>query len=103
MQSPRSTTKPQLKWFSVIWLVAHNICLNFHCIDKSKYVFQIDIGTVPIPKSVTPKRIEENIDVFDFKLIDDEIKYIDTFNTGERVISFLESRTDKYFPFAIEF
>lgn len=67
------------------------------------FYFQIDIGTVPIPKSVTPKRIEENIDVFDFKLTTDEIKYIDTFNTDERVIHFLESSTDKHFPFAIEF
>lgn len=65
--------------------------------------YLIDIGSVPIPKSVTPKRIEENIDVFDFKLTDDDIKYIDTFNTGERVIHFNESRTDQYFPFAIEF
>lgn len=41
--------------------------------------------------------------MFDFKLTDDEIKYIDTFNTGERVIHFLESRYDKHFPFGIEF
>lgn len=65
--------------------------------------FQIDIETIPIPKSVNKKRIEENINVFDFKLTDNEIKYIDTFNTNERVIHFLESRTDKHFPFAIEF
>ncbi|XP_055301506.1 aldo-keto reductase family 1 member B1-like [Sitodiplosis mosellana] len=65
--------------------------------------YLIDIGSVPIPKSVTPKRIEENIDVFDFKLSTDEIKYIDTFNTGERVIHFTESRHDKHFPFNIEF
>lgn len=76
---------------------------SLYCIDKVNLFWQIDNGAVPIPKSVTPKRIEENIDVFDFKLTDDEIKYIDTFNTGERVIQFLESSTDKYFPFAIEF
>lgn len=58
---------------------------------------------VPIPKSVNKKRIEENIAIFDFKLTPDEIEYIDSFNTGERVIHFTESRNDKYFPFGIEF
>lgn len=71
-----------------------------------KYLFcfqQLDNGLVPIPKSVTKHRIEENIDVFDFKLTEDELKLIDTYNTGERVIHFLESRNDKHFPFAIEY
>lgn len=66
-------------------------------------MFQVDIGTVPIPKSVTPKRIDENIEIFDFKLTDDEIKYIDTFNTGERVIHYIEASKHKHFPFGIEF
>ncbi|XP_031623205.1 aldo-keto reductase family 1 member B1-like [Contarinia nasturtii] len=65
--------------------------------------YLLEIGTVPIPKSVTPSRIEENISVFDFKLTDDEIKYIDTLNTCERVVPFIESRNDKHFPFGIEF
>lgn len=63
----------------------------------------MEIGTVPIPKSVTPKRIEENILIFDFKLTDDEIKYMDTFNCNERVIHFKEATNNKYFPFNIEF
>jgi len=29
---------------------------------------QIELGTVPLPKSSNPKRIEENFNVFDFKL-----------------------------------
>lgn len=71
------------------------ICFLFRC--------QLQNGLVPIPKSVTKQRIEENIDVFDFKLTEDEVKLIDTYNTGERVIHFLESRTAKQFPFNIEF
>ncbi|XP_031623206.1 aldo-keto reductase family 1 member B1-like [Contarinia nasturtii] len=72
-------------------------------IPQIVFRFLLDIGAVPIPKSVTPSRIEENISVFDFKLTSDEIKYIDTFNTGERVLEFTEARNDKNFPFGIEF
>lgn len=61
--------------------------------------FQIEIGTVPIPKSVNKQRIEENINIFDFNLTEDEIKYIDTLNTNERADPFTESSTHKYFPF----
>lgn len=63
----------------------------------------MDIGSIPIPKSVRKERIEENINVFDFTLTDDEIKVIDAFNTGERVLHYAEGRSSKYFPFGIEF
>ena len=35
-------------------------------------------GLVPLPKSVTPARIEENAKLYDFELTDDEIKSLDT-------------------------
>lgn len=60
---------------------------------------QIEIGTVPIPKSVTASRIRENIDVFNFQLTSDEISIIDGFNKNERVIGYTESRGHKYYPF----
>jgi methylglyoxal/glyoxal reductase len=41
-------------------------------------------GIVVIPKSVTPSRIEENAQVFDFELSLDEMNQIDALNLNER-------------------
>lgn len=41
-------------------------------------------GHIVIPKSVTPSRIEENFNVFDFKLTDDDMKEIEALDRGER-------------------
>ncbi|ATA58953.1 oxidoreductase of aldo-keto reductase family2C subgroup 1 [Geobacillus stearothermophilus] len=42
-------------------------------------------GVVTIPKSVTPARIKENADIFDFSLTDEEMKQIDALNLNKRV------------------
>lgn len=41
-------------------------------------------GRSAIPKSVTPSRIAQNFDVFDFTLTDEDIARIDALNTGVR-------------------
>ncbi|MFD6059596.1 aldo/keto reductase [Rhodococcus wratislaviensis] len=41
-------------------------------------------GRQVIPKSVTPSRIEENFDVFDYDLTADELASIDALDTGNR-------------------
>ncbi|XP_055626432.1 1,5-anhydro-D-fructose reductase-like [Toxorhynchites rutilus septentrionalis] len=65
--------------------------------------YLVEIGTIPIPKSSNPKRIKENLKIFDFRLKDDEIKVMDEFNTGQRTVPFKLCVDHKYYPFNIEF
>ena len=65
--------------------------------------FQVQRGVVVIPKSVTPARIDENIDVFDFTLSDDEMSTIASFDRGYRFCAGEWNRHFKYYPFDIPF
>jgi diketogulonate reductase-like aldo/keto reductase len=47
--------------------------------------WHLQLGTVAIPKSVTPSRISENLDVFDFELADDDVAAIGELDNGNRV------------------
>ncbi|MFT2815501.1 aldo/keto reductase [Leifsonia sp. A12D58] len=46
--------------------------------------WHLQLGTIVIPKSVTPSRIQDNIDVFDFALTADEMQLIASLDSGER-------------------
>lgn len=65
--------------------------------------YLLDLGTVPIPKSICEQHLRANINVFDFKLTSDEIKIMDTFHTGERVVNMCNFEHSKYWPFGLEF
>ncbi|MDG9701411.1 aldo/keto reductase [Streptomyces sp. DH37] len=47
--------------------------------------WHLQLGNVVIPKSVTPSRIEENIDVFSFVLDDDDMTGLSTLDNGTRL------------------
>ena len=47
--------------------------------------WHLQLGNVVIPKSVTPERIRENFDVFDFQLSEQEMEAIDALDEGRRI------------------
>lgn len=47
--------------------------------------WHLQLGNVVIPKSVTPRRIVENFDVFDFELTDVEMQRIHELDEGRRI------------------
>lgn len=61
--------------------------------------YQIEIGNIPIPKSVTKQRIIDNFNVFDFKLTADEIKAIESFNYTERICKLSQDVDHPDYPF----
>jgi 2,5-diketo-D-gluconate reductase A len=46
--------------------------------------WHIERGDIVFPKSVTPARIRENIDIFDFELSGEDVEAITALNRGER-------------------
>ncbi len=47
--------------------------------------WHVELGNVVIPKSVTPARIRENFELFDFELSDDDMTEIGALDVGRRI------------------
>lgn len=61
--------------------------------------YQVQRDLITIPKSVTPSRIKENFDIWDFELTPDDIALIDTFDCNTRFCTFDDCYTHKDHPF----
>ncbi|MBB4705063.1 aldo/keto reductase [Sphaerisporangium siamense] len=46
--------------------------------------WHIQVGNIVIPKSVTPSRVQENIDIFDFSLTAEDLSAVTTLDNGTR-------------------
>ena len=60
--------------------------------------WQVQLGALPIPKSATPSRQRENLDVLGFELTDDEVMALVT-DVGFEV---LEHQTDIEAPYILD-
>jgi diketogulonate reductase-like aldo/keto reductase len=58
---------------------------------------------VPIPNSANKKRIEENINIFDFELNTDDMKVMESYNNNQRIVALSNHKGSPYYPYAIEF
>lgn len=67
------------------------------------FKFQVQNGVIVIPKSTNQNRIQENFNIFDFKLSDADMQTMHGLNNNYRLIDFVTDKDNKYYPFNIEF
>ncbi|GFN87732.1 hypothetical protein PoB_001423800 [Plakobranchus ocellatus] len=65
--------------------------------------FCLQLGIAAVPKSVTPSRIVENMQVFDFNLSEAEMSALKALNTNHRLYDEQIALEHKYYPFHDEF
>ncbi|XP_075223456.1 1,5-anhydro-D-fructose reductase-like isoform X1 [Lycorma delicatula] len=65
--------------------------------------YLVQLGTVPIPKSTNPKRMAENLNIFDFTLSSEDMLSMDSLNKNARSFTFKAVMNHRDYPFNSEF
>lgn len=65
--------------------------------------FQVQRGVITIPKSVTPSRIAENVQLFDFQMTQEDIDKLESLNRNLRYVHAKDRAAHKNYPFNIEY
>ncbi|CAF4892243.1 unnamed protein product [Pieris macdunnoughi] len=73
--------------------------LCFRKIMGHSSLYQIDRGNIVIPKSANPGRIASNFQVFDFKLSQEDVQLINTFDCNGRFVPMSAAVGHKDHPF----
>ncbi|CAK1549083.1 unnamed protein product [Leptosia nina] len=63
--------------------------------------YLVEIGVIPLPKSLTKSRIEQNIDIFDFSLTEADKKQLRGYDKNYRTIAQHKWLNHPYYPFEI--
>ena len=61
--------------------------------------YQIERGVIVIPKSKNRTHIQENFNVFDYKLSPEDINLISSMNNNTKLFKMSNAKNHKYYPF----
>ncbi|KAF2887894.1 hypothetical protein ILUMI_18279 [Ignelater luminosus] len=61
--------------------------------------YQIQLGNAAIPKSSNKQRLADNINLFDFELSPEDMKFINTFDCNGRICPNADAKEHPYYPF----
>ncbi|KAG8292783.1 hypothetical protein J6590_031762 [Homalodisca vitripennis] len=64
--------------------------------------YLIQLGVVVLPKSVTPERIKQNLQVFDFQLSSEDMSVLASLDCGMRLFTYLVAKDHPDYPFVGE-
>uniref|UniRef100_A0A1B6LCR0 NADP-dependent oxidoreductase domain-containing protein n=1 Tax=Graphocephala atropunctata TaxID=36148 RepID=A0A1B6LCR0_9HEMI len=64
--------------------------------------YLIQLGVVVLPKSVTPERIRQNLQVFDFQLSPEDVSALASLDCGLRLFPYLVAKEHPDYPFVEE-
>ncbi|KAF2902772.1 hypothetical protein ILUMI_03417 [Ignelater luminosus] len=61
--------------------------------------YQIQLGNATIPKSSNKERLIQNINIFDFELSPDDMKFINSFDCNGRICPYSNAKDHPLYPF----